>query len=343
VINYKKEHNQMSKKTVLLVGLLLIVVSLFAACAAPAPAPAAAPAAEEAAAAPADMANTVAFLPGQLANPSQAFLWKMIQKHAAEYGFDAIVLDGKGDVQEQAKTVNNAVAQGVEAMFVNPNDAIAIAPSLAAAKEAGVVVSIIMAKPGEGTEDSVDFYVAVDDILGGKVAAEAIMAAFPDGATGVEIGGQAGHDAAVRRHDGFAAGIEGTNITVLDYQNPQQWDTAQAQAIAEDMITKYGDQIQFVFCHWDNGATGVINALRAAGGMEDVLIIGVDGNKTGFDQVESWPNYISIAQNAETIAVKSMESANLFIEGDPAAQFDVVVPFDVITKETIGNFTAPEW
>lgn len=334
----------MSKKYVLLVTLLLIVVSMFAACTAPAPAPAAAPAAEEAAAAPAaDAAKTVAFLPGQLANPSQAFLWKMIQKHAAEYGFEAIVLDGKGDVQEQAKTVNNAVAQGVDAMFVNPNDAIAIAPSLAAAKEAGVVVSIIMAKPGEGTEDSVDFYVAVDDILGGKVAAEAIMAAFPDGATGVEIGGQAGHDAAVRRHDGFAAGIEGTNITVLDYQNPQQWDTAQAQAIAEDMITKYGDQIQFVFCHWDNGATGVINALKAAGGMEDVLIIGVDGNKTGFDQVETWPNYISIAQNAETIAVTSMEYANFFINGDAAAKFDVVVPFDVITKDTIGNFTAPEW
>ena len=29
------------------------------------------------------------------------------------------------------------------------------------------------------------------------------------------------------------------------------------------MITKYGDKIKFIFTHWDNGATGVINALKA--------------------------------------------------------------------------------
>ena len=60
----------------------------------------------------------------------------------------------------------------------------------------------------------------------------AILNAFPDGATGVEIGGQAGHVAANNRHTGFTEGIEGKNITVLDYQNPSAWDTAEAQDIA---------------------------------------------------------------------------------------------------------------
>jgi len=104
--------------------------------------------------------------------------------------------------------------------------------------------------------------VTVDDNQAGQFAADAIKKQFPNGATGVEVGGQAGHDAAIRRHDGFAKAIQGTNLTVLEYKNPQQWDTAQAQAIMEDMITKYGDKIQFVFCHWDNGATGVINASK---------------------------------------------------------------------------------
>ena len=148
------------------------------------------------------------------------------------------------------------------------------------------------------------------------------MKAFPNGATGVEIGGQAGHVAANNRHEGFTKGIEGKNITVLDYKNPTAWDTAQAQAIAEDMITKYGDKIQFIFCHWDNGATGVINALKAVNQdwANKVLIIGVDGNKTGFEQVKSWPNYISIAQNAETITSKVMEESMLFIKKDPVGR-----------------------
>ena len=114
------------------------------------------------------------------------------------------------------------------------------------------------------------------------------------------------------------------------------------------MITKYGDKIKFIFTHWDNGATGVINALKA--GTEgdqpwanNVMIIGVDGNKTGFQQVESWPNYISIAQNAETITSKVMEQSMLFIKKDPSAVKENIIPFDIINKDTIKNFTAPEW
>ena len=100
------------------------------------------------------------------------------------------------------------------------------------------------------------------------------------------------------------------------------------------MITKYGDKIQFIFCHWDNGATGVINALKAVNQpwANDVLIIGVDGNKTGFEQVKSWPNYISIAQNAETITSKVMEESMLFIKKDPSAVKENIIPFDIITR-----------
>jgi ABC-type sugar transport system substrate-binding protein len=327
----------MSKKLLFnLLAVLMLASLVLAACGAPAPAATQAPAAGSA-------KPVLAFIPGQLANPSQAFAWKMFQKNADKYGFDVIVLDGKGDVQEETKAINSAVAQKVAVIISNPNDGKAVAPALKAARDAGIVVGINMVKAAEGTEGSYDFWVSVDDQLGGKTAADAIMKQFPNGATGIEIGGQAGHVAAINRHDGFAAAIEGTNITVLDYQNPQQWDTAQAQAIAEDMITKYGDKIQFVFCHWDNGATGVINALKAHGGMENVLIIGVDGNKTGFDQVTSWPNYISIAQNVETIDNTAMQEAQLFLKKDPSAKAENTVPFDVITKETIGNFTAPEW
>jgi len=268
-----------------LLAVLMLAGIVLAACGAPAtpaapaapadtaapaaPADTAAPAAPADTAAPADPAaatcksmKTLAWIPGQLANPSQAFAWKMIQKHAAENCFNAIVLDGKGDVQEQAKAINNAVAQKVDVIFVNPNDAKAIVPSLTDARKAGVVVGWFMSNPPAEAKESADFFVGVDDNQAGAFAAKAILDKFPDGATMVEIGGQAGHDAAIRRHDGFAAGIKDTKINVLEYKNPQQWDTAQAQAIAEDMITKYGNKIQAIFCHWDNGATGVINASK---------------------------------------------------------------------------------
>lgn len=287
---------------------------------------------------------TLAFI-AQMQNPSQAFSWKMYQKNAEKYGFNVINLDNKGDVQTQTAAINDAVAQKVAAIAINPVDEAGYVPATKAAMAGGVVVCLSMVPAAENAADGSTCAVSVDDILGGQTAAEAIMKAFPNGATGVEIGGQAGHVAANNRHTGFTKGIEGKNITVLDYKNPSAWDTAQAQAIAEDMITKYGDKIQFIFCHWDNGATGIINALKAvnADWANKVMIVAVDGNKTGFAQVESWPNYISIAQNAETITSKVMEQSMLWIKKDPSAVKTNIIPFDVITKDTIKNFTAPEW
>ena len=281
----------------------------------------------------------------QIDNPSQAFSWKMYQKNAEQYGFDVSVCDNKGDVQQQTTCINDAVAAGANAIAINPVDEAGYVPATKAAMEAGTVVCLSMVPAAESARDGSNCSVSVDDIAGGKTAADAIIAAFPDGATGVEIGGQAGHVAANNRHTGFTEGIKGKNINVLDYQNPSAWDTAEAQAIAEDMITKYGDKIQFIFTHWDNGATGVINALKATNQdwANKVMIIGVDGNKTGFQQVESWPSYISIAQNAETITSKVMEESKLWLDKDPSAVKDNIIPFDIITKDTIGNFTAPEW
>ena len=293
---------------------------------------------------PAPTTPTLAFI-AQMQNPSQAFSWKMYQKNAAKYGFNVINLDNGGDVQKQTAAINNAVTQKVSAIAINPVDEAGYVPATKAAMAAGIVVCLSMVPAADSAKDGSTCSVSVDDILGGKTAAEAIMAAFPNGASGVEIGGQAGHVAANNRHTGFTEGIAGKNITVLDYKNPSAWDTAQAQAIAEDMITKYGDKIQFIFCHWDNGATGVINALKAVNKdwANKVMIIGADGNKTGFAQVGTWPNYISIAQNAETITSMVMEQSMKWIKKDASAVKANIIPFDIISKDTISKFTAPEW
>ncbi len=356
-------------------GVLLAVVLILAACA-PAPAattapaapaatnPPAAPAATTAPAAPAATTapttggaaevapatptscttkHTMIFIPGQLSNPSQAAGWKELQKDGPQYCFNVSVIDGGGDVQVQAKAVSDAIAQHPDAILVNPNDAKAIVPSLTAAKQAGIVVGLFMVANAPGSDSSINYFVTMDDIKGGEQAAQAIEKAFPNGATGVEVGGQAGHIAAINRHQGFTEGLKGSNIQVLDYKNPQQWDAAQAQSIMENFITKYGDKIQFVFCHWDGGATGVINALQAAG-MTKVMIVAVDGNQAAFKNIQSWPGtYISIGQSVPKITALSLTEANKWINKDPTAALPIYVPLDILNKDTIGNFPVPEW
>ncbi len=115
----------------------------------------------------------------QIDNPSQAFSWKMYQKNAEKYGFDVSVCDNKGDVQQQTTCINDAVAQGINAIAINPVDEAGYVPATKAAMEAGTVVCLSMVPPAEEARDGSTCSVSVDDIKGGNTAAEAIIARLP--------------------------------------------------------------------------------------------------------------------------------------------------------------------
>lgn len=285
--------------------------------------------------------DKIAFIVADMANESQAFASKMFKKHGEEYNFDVILLDSKGDAQTETTNVNNAVAQGVKALFVNPNDIKAIVPALEAAKKAGVIVGLFSSDLAQESQAARDFFVGVDDVAAGQAAAKAFTDAFPDGVRVVEIGGQSGHDAQIKRHDGFNNAIKGTKIEVIDYKACQQWSSEQAMAIMEDMLTKNGDKIQGVFCHWDNGVSGILSALKTAN-KTDLFIVGVDGNRAGYDQVKQGLQSVSIAQNFETMSVKSLELARKVIDGEKVEQVNFI-PFDLYTKDSVEKFSAPEW
>lgn len=284
----------------------------------------------------------VAYIPGDMANESQAFSAKMFKKHAAEYGFDVAVLDGKADAQVQAQLVNNAIAQDMKAIFLNPNDINAIIPSLDSAKKAGLIVGLYSSDLPEEARDCRDFFVGVNDNEAGESAAQAFLDAFPNGAKIVEIGGQAGHDAQIKRHDGFNEKIQGTNIEVIAYQATSAWSTAEAMAIMEDFIVKYGDEIDGVFCHWDNGATGVIEAIKAANLNKDIYIVAVDGCRAGFDQVKDGTQAVTVMQDFEAQAVKALEVTRAILDGKDYEELNFV-PLNIVTIDNIDDYPYPEW
>jgi ribose transport system substrate-binding protein len=284
-----------------------------------------------------------AFICQNMANESQAFSEKQFMKYGADYGLDMYTFDAKGDSQVESQLVMNCIAQKFKVIFLNPNDINAIVPSLMQAKRAGVIVGMFSSDLAPAYQKYRDFYAGSNDVFAGQQAAEAFIKHFPNGAKIVEIGGQAGHDAQIKRHDGFNGdkGIKGSNIKVIDYKACQQWSTEQAMAIMEDDIVKYGHEIQGVFVHWDNGATGVIQAAKAAG-MKGLFIVGIDGNRAGYNQVLSGEQAVSISQDFVAMAKKDMELAQKVVNGEKVDPVNYI-PLNVIDKNTIKNFESPQW
>jgi len=284
-----------------------------------------------------------AFIISNMANESQAFSAKQFLKYGSEYGFDMYTFDAKGDTQSESQIVTNCIAQRFKVIFLNPNDINAIVPSLMKAKQAGIIVGMFSSDLAPANQKFRDFYAGVNDTMAGQQAAAAFIKQFPNGAKIVEIGGQAGHDAQIKRHDGFNAAIKGSKIQVIDYKACTQWSTSEALTIMENMIVKYGKEIQGVFCHWDNGATGVIQAAKAAG-MNNLFIVGVDGNRAGYVQVESGEQSVSIAQDFTVMANKDLELAKAVVAGKKVEPINFV-PLTVVNKALItsGGFDMPEW
>jgi ABC-type sugar transport system substrate-binding protein len=284
-----------------------------------------------------------AFIISNMANESQAFSAKQFLKFGSEYGFDMYTFDAKGDTQAESQIVTNCIAQKFKVIFLNPNDINAIIPSLMKAKQAGLIVGMFSSDLPPAAQKYRDFYAGVNDTMAGQQAAEAFIKHFPNGAQIVEIGGQAGHDAQIKRHDGFNSVIKNSNIKVLDYKACTQWSTAEAMTIMENMIVKYGKEIEGVFVHWDNGATGVIQAAKAAG-LKDLFIVGVDGNRAGYVQVKNGDQAISIAQDFVVMTKKDLELARDVLAGKKVEPINFV-PLTVVDKALIekGLFDPPEW
>ena len=284
----------------------------------------------------------VAFITQSLTNASQAYAWTQFQKYAPDYGFTVQVFDEEYNAENGDRAIRQCIADGYAAICINPTDPSAIIPALMEVQDAGVIVGLYSSDLADADKDFRDFMCGTDDVMCGEVAAQTLMENFPDGCNVVEVGGQSGHSAQIKRHDGFASTIEGSNITMLDSKDCAEWASDDALAIMEDFIVKYGEDIQAVYCHWDVGATGCIEALKNAG-MEDIYVIGVDGCSVGYDQVREGTQSLCIGQSFSQMTQDAFDAITKLLGGEELENDVIWTNLDIVTAETIDDYPYPEW
>lgn len=350
----------MKKRLLVLVVGILIVSLAFAGCAQnPTPAATDAPAVTDAPAATeattqsdtespsADASGKtykVAVCNADISTPVFAFMEKMFALHAPEHNIEVTQFDGKGDTAIQVQQLQDCITQGFDGIIIDPVDPAGVVPACKKVMEAGIPLATFSSDLPKENEADRTFCVTADDYQAGVIAGQKFMEAFPDGASIVEVGGMAGYDAQIKRHNGFRDTIEGSNINVLDFQTcPTGWDANEAMDQMQNFIVKYGDQIQGVYCHWDGGLTGCFQALNAANMDAAALYtLGIDGNQDGFKNVGSGIQDISLMQNFDKMTNECMALMVKVLEGETVPS-STMPPWDLVTSDTIDSFTAPEW
>ncbi|MBN2469514.1 MAG: substrate-binding domain-containing protein, partial [Anaerolineae bacterium] len=140
-----------------------------------------------------------------LNNPFFVTLRDGAQAAANAAGIDLVVVDSQDDPATEAANMEDLVAQGVDAILVNPTDADAIVPSILAANAAGIPVFTIDRGAAGGEVVS---HIASDNMAGGWMAGRYLCSLLGGEGRVVELEGIAGTSAARDRGAGFNAYLE---------------------------------------------------------------------------------------------------------------------------------------
>lgn len=273
----------------------------------------------------ADGTTTIGFVVSTQTNPFFVTLKEGAEAKAKELGVELIVLDSQDDSTKAASNMEDLITRGVDVIIVNPTDSDAIVPSVEAANEAGIPV-ITVDRVSNGGE--VVSSVASDNIAGGKMAGEFIIEKLAGKGKVVELEGISGANSAIERGQGFNEAIKGSGLEVVAKQTAD-YDRSKGLEVMENILQSQ-PEIDAVFAHNDEMALGALEAIKAAG-RNNIIVVGFDATDDAVASVEAGDLAATIAQQPEIMGQKAIEIAQKVAKGEKV-EASIPVELKMVTK-----------
>ncbi len=244
-------------------------------------------------------------------NPFWAAVKRGAEEKGAELGVNVVVMapPTESDVAAQIAQIEDQLAKGVKGIVIATTDPNALAPVIDEALADGVPVVFIDTK---GINKGVT-YIGTDNKAGAALAANHICANVAAGSEVAILQGIITQSTGKARADGSHDGLTACGLNIVAEQ-PANWDTAQALAVMENIITGHPN-LKAVFASNDNMALGVVEALKSADMMDQVFVVGFDANPNAADSVLAGDMAATVAQNPYNMGAFGVESILTLING----------------------------
>jgi len=149
--------------------------------------------------------------------------------------------------------------------------------------------------------------------------------------------GPLGYENVTLRTEGAKEGLESTGMTLNKvYEDTAEWDRAEAMSKMQQILAT-GKQIDCVIANNDEMALGAIEALKAAGRLKDIPVVGVDATTAGCTSVKNGEMAMTVLQNAKGQAEKGMEAAMNVLAGKTVDK-ENWIPFEEVTPENVDQY-----
>jgi ribose transport system substrate-binding protein len=197
---------------------------------------------------------------------------------------ELIITNGEDSAAKQVADVESLMARGVDVLLISPVTAEALTPVVKQVMDAGTPVVTMDRK----VNTEVTLHIGADNKLIGEAAAHFIGKTLSGQGSVIELQGTAGASATVDRHEVFRAVLErdypGVKVVADQVCN---YTREPALKFTEDMLQRFGPgEIQVIYAHNDEMALGAVTALEAAGRLDEVKVVGIDGQETAYEAIK---------------------------------------------------------
>jgi D-xylose transport system substrate-binding protein len=233
-------------------------------------------------------------------------------------GCSYISNDAKSSSDTQASNVDALISQGAKVVIILAQDGTAIKPAVKKALDAGIPVIAY----DRLIEDPGTFYITFDNVLVGKLQAEALLKVKSSGNYVVIKGNPADANADFLRAGMVQAGLPDVGKTDpagklvnVGEQYTDNWDPTNAQNEMTAFLTKNNNKIDIAFVENDGMAGGVIAALKSQGLAGTVPVSGQDGDAAALNRVALGTQTVDIWKDARLLGQAAGEAAAALASG----------------------------
>ncbi len=239
-----------------------------------------------------------------------------------------------GTAAAQREILTNLVAGGVDGIAISPIDADNQRDLL----NSIATNTLLVCADSDAAGSQRVCYIGTDNVAAGKLAADLLKTALPQGGKVALFVGYLNAQNAKDRIQGLREGLSGSNIQIIDTLLDES-NGALAEKNARDTLAKFPDLAGMVGL-WSYNGPAILKAARSAGKTGQVKIVCFDEDSDTLVGIVSGEIYGTVVQRPYMIGFVTVTRMAKYLGGDKTQMADgrVFLPAMVITKRNIADF-----
>lgn len=286
-----------------------------------------------------DRRPTIALVVKTLNNPFFNDMQKGAEEAAKRLGVNLLVqaAEREVDVEKQMQIIENLIQSRVSALVITPSGSKEIVPAIVKANQAGIPVIILDTRVNEealaAAGGKIAAFIGSDNQEGGRLAGELMVRALGGKGKVAILEGIPGHETGDSRMKGFRQAVSAAPDIEIVSSQTANWERDQGYNVFQNMLQAQ-PEIRGLFACSDLMALGAVEAIRAAGRSEKIVVIGFDAFSEAREAVRKNLMLATVAQFPFEMGRQGVESAAQLLRGEQI-QPEMTVRIELITRDKL--------